>query len=103
MHVCCSAAVVAWEDTLERGAAVCVGGLETAEEGVVEVGEIVFVAVAGADDAAVDAGCVAVPEIPHEVFDGLAGGNIEELGVDYDVDSRLGFDDVGADVFTGDI
>jgi hypothetical protein len=77
--------------------------LETAEEGVVEIGEIVFVAVAGADDAAVDAGGVAVPKVPHEVFDGLAGGDVEELGVDYDVDSGLGFDDVGADVFTRDI
>lgn len=50
MHVCSAAAIVAGEDGGELGDTVSVGGLQTAQEGVVEVGGVVVVAVAIADD-----------------------------------------------------
>lgn len=103
VNVCCAAGVVAGEDGGELRDAVFVGGLQAAEVGGVDVGGICGVAVPFRDDAAVDAGRVAVPDVGCEVDDGEAGRDIDELQVDDYFDSRLVVSNIRADVLSLDV
>jgi hypothetical protein len=95
--------VVAREDGLELGDAVGVGGLDAAQPGVVEVGQVVRVAVASSDDAAVHAGRVAVPDLKVHIRDRVAGGYVDDLVVHQERHADLVFGDVFADVLAGDV
>ena len=98
VHVRGAAGIMTREDTLELRDAISVRGLQSSQKRAIEICRVVFVAIAGTDDAAVDAGGVAVPEIPHEVRDGVAGVDVDELGIDDNIEAGFGFGDVGADV-----
>lgn len=95
--------VVAGEDGLELGDTVGVGLLDTAEPGLVDVGLVGGVTVAGGDDAGVDTGGVAVPHLEVDVGDGLASVNVDDLVVKDDVDTLLLLDDVAADILARDV
>lgn len=64
--------VVTGDDGLELSYAVDVGGLDAAEEGVLDVGHIVLVAVTRGGDSRVDTSGVAVPEVNEDGGDRLA-------------------------------
>lgn len=98
--MCCAAGIVAWEDGLELDYAVGIGFLDAPEEGRVEVGCVVCVAVTGCDETRVDARAVAVPDIPPQARDWLAGCHVHELCFDDNWDAGLGLADVGADVLS---
>lgn len=103
MHVCCAAGVMAGEDGGELRNTVFVSGLQAAEVSGVDVGGVGGVAVAFRDDAAVDAGGVAVPDVGCEVDDWEAGRDVDELQVNDYFDARLVVSDVRADVFSLDV
>lgn len=84
-----AAGVVARDDGLELDHTVDVGLLEAAEEGLVEVGGVVGVAVAGGYDAGVDACGVAVPGVDVNGRDGLAGRGVDELDVEVEGNTGL--------------
>jgi hypothetical protein len=94
---------VAGEDGGELRDAVIVGGLQAAEVGGVDVGGVGGVAVSLRDDAAVDAGGVAVPDVGCQVDDGEAGRDVDELQVEDYFDTWLGLSDVGADILSFDV
>ena len=98
-----SSRVVAREDGLELGDAVGVGGLDAAQPGVVEVGQVARVAVAASDYAAVYAGRVAVPDLKVHVRDWVAGRYVNDLVVHQEGHAGLVFGDVLADVLAGDV
>lgn len=95
--------VVAREDGFELGDAVGVSQLDAAQEGRVKVGRVGAVAVAVGDDAPVDAGGVAVPNLDVEVGDRVARRDVDDLVVEEEGDAGLGLDDVLADVLAGDV
>ena len=82
VDVRCARGVVAWEEGGELSYALGVCGLETAQEGGVYVCGVGGVAVAGGDDARVDAGAVAVPDFDDGVWDGVTGRDVDDLGVE---------------------
>lgn len=94
---------MAGEDGGELRDAVFVGSLQAAEKGGVDVGGVGGVAVPFRDDACVDTGGVAVPDVGCEVDDGEAGRNVDELQIDDYFDTWLVLSDVRADVFSLDI
>lgn len=94
-------AIMARKDRLKRDYAIRVALLDAAQERSVDVGGVGGVAVAVFYDARVDACAVAVPDVPPDPLDGLAGRYVKELAFDYDGHARLGFAKVGPDEFTG--
>lgn len=70
MHVGSTSSIMAREYRVHPDYTELVGRLDSAEEGGVEVGSVVGVAVAGGHDAGVHAGAVAVPEFYVGVRDG---------------------------------
>jgi hypothetical protein len=98
-----AAGVVAREGGFEGCHAVGVCLLDAAEEGRVEVGFVVGVAVAVCYDAGVDAGAVAVPDLDVDVRDGLAGVDVDDLVVEGDVDAGFVVGDVLSDEFASNI
>lgn len=120
-----AAGVVARENSFEARDAVGGGWLHAAQEGGVDVGEVVCVAVAGLDHAGVDACCVAVPglsllegvfkdwqllrgegeeipEIPIDVGQGLTSLDIQELCFKNDGYTCLPFLQIIADLLAPD-
>jgi len=96
--------IMTWEESGELCYAEGIGGLETAQERLVDVGRVRGAdAVGGGDDPGVDAGAVAVPDFDHGVSDGVAGCHVNDLGVKYQFDTFLVLDYVLADVFSADI
>jgi hypothetical protein len=79
VYVCCAAGVVTGEDRGELDNAIIISGLETTEEGGVKVGGVAGVAVPFRDNAGVDTGGVAVPDVSCEVDDGEACRDVDEL------------------------
>jgi hypothetical protein len=94
---------VAREGGFEGCYAVGVCLLDAAEEGCVEVGFVVGVAVAVCYDAGVNAGAVAVPDLDVDVRDGLAGVDVDDLVVEGDVDAGFVVGDVLSDEFASNI
>lgn len=96
--------IMTWEESSELRHAEGIGGLETAQKRVVDVGWVGGAdAVGGGDNSGVDAGAVAVPDFDHGVGDGVAGCHVNELGVEYQFDTFLILDNLLADVFSADI
>lgn len=95
-----SAGVVTGEHGLELRDTVGVGLLNTTQEGLIEVRVIIAVTVHGALNAGVNAGGVAVPHIPVEILDGLAGLNVDELTIHDDRDTGFTVTDIRPDQFT---
>lgn len=89
--------VVTREQSLELSNTVRVGLLNTAQESLVQVGGIVAVAVHGALNSRVDTSGIAVPHIPVEVLDRLAGVDVNELAIENDRNSSLSIADIGTD------
>ena len=87
--MCRAPSVVSWECGGELSNSIRVGGGQAAEEGFIEVGLVGGVTVAAGDNSRVDAGGVAVPDIPGELWDRLAAVNFDELGVENEVDTSL--------------
>lgn len=100
MDVSSAAIVVTGEHSLELCHTIGIGLLNTAQEGLVEVGSIVAVTVHATLNTRVDTGGVAVPDIPVEVLDRFAGVDIDELSVENDRDSILTVPNVRADELT---
>jgi hypothetical protein len=97
VNVGSTARVMAREQSLELGNAVRVGLLDTTQEGFVQVCGVIAVAVHVALDSRVDASGVAVPYVPVQVLDWLAGVDVDELAVDNDWDTSLAIAYVVAD------
>lgn len=98
-----AAGVVAREEGVEGGDALLVGGLQAAEEGLVEHRGVLRVAVAGVGCPGVDARGVAAEDLEVGADDGLAGLHVDDLEVVVHGDALLVVDEVLADVFTGDV
>jgi hypothetical protein len=98
-----AAEVVAREESLELGNAVLVGRLDAASPGLVDVVDVVDVAVAGVDDTRVDAGRVGVPDLEVQLRDRLARVNVDELVVNDEGDALLSLDYVATNSFAADI
>lgn len=100
MSVSCATSIVPWEESGELSDTIGVGGLETAEEGVVQVRGIQGTdSISAGDNAGVDTGGVAVPDFEDGVGDGLAGLDVENLGVENHGNTFLVFADVLTDEF----
>jgi len=95
--------VMTWEESSKLRYAEGIGGLETAQERVVDVGRVGGADAVGGDNPGVDAGAVAVPDFDHGVGDRVAGCHVNDLGVKYQFDTFLILDYVLADVFSADI
>lgn len=102
VDVSSTAAVVTGEDRLKGSDAVLVGLLETTESHVVKVGDIVAISVAVILHTRVDTGGVAVPDVPPELGDRLAGVDVDELSVHVVHNTGLVIDDVLAVVLALD-
>lgn len=98
-----AAGVVAREEGVEGGDALLVGGLEAAEEGLVEDRGVLRVAVAGVGGSGVDSGRVAAEDLEVGADDGLAGVHVDDLEVVVDGDALLVVDEVLTDVLAGDV
>ena len=92
-----TAGVVTGEQSLELGHAVRVRFLNAAQERLVEVRGVVAIAVHRALNARVHTGGVAVPHIPVQILDWLAGVDVDELAVEDEWDSGLAIAHVGSD------
>lgn len=103
VDVWCTAGVMAWNDAFELDDSVDVCLLQTAEEGVVEVGGVVGVAVAGGCYAGVDSCCIAVPGVDVDGWDGGAVGCVDELDVEEEWDAFLVLGHIVANQFAIDI
>lgn len=84
--------VVAGEDGLVADNTPFITGLNTTQESLVQVGLVVGVSVTACDNAGVDTGGVAVPEVGVDVWDGVAGVDIDQLDVEIQGHTRLVFD-----------
>lgn len=100
VNVGSAAGVVTGENGLELGHAIGVGLLDSTEEGLVEVGGIITVAVHRALDTRVDTSSVAVPDIPVQVLDRLAGVDVNELAIHDEGNTSLAIRDILADELT---
>lgn len=98
-----TAGVVAREEGVEGGDALLVGGLQAAEEGLVEHRRVLCVAVAGVGCSRVDAGGVAAEDLEVGADDGLAGLQVDDLEVVVDGDTLLVVDEILTDVLAGDV
>lgn len=87
------------EQSSELRYAFIIGGLEAAEEGVVDVGRVARVAVSGCYDAGVDASAIASPNFDHGARDGVTGFHVDDLGVEDEFHALLGFGEILADIF----
>ena len=76
----------------ERGGSI----VHAAEEGSFKAG------LSGGADAAVHAGCVALPDVDEEVWRGLAVLGVYEGDLEMQGDAAVALDDVGADLFALD-
>ena len=92
-----AAGVVAREQGIELDDTVLVGLGDAAEEGLVDVGRIVGVAIAAGNDTRVNTSRVAVPELEVDLGDGLAGVDVDDLDVKVQRHSLLVLGDVAAD------
>lgn len=95
--------VVAGEEGQELSHTLLVSRLKTAQESVVEVGCVAAVTVTGCDDSRVNTGGVAVPDLDHRIWDRLAGCNVDDLGVENEVDTFLCLTDVLPDILSSNI
>lgn len=84
-----AASVVARELGDEGDKPVLVRGVESAVEGVVDVGGVIVVSGTLGDHARVDAREVSVPEVDVEVVDYRAGVDVDELQIEVEVETRL--------------
>lgn len=98
-----TAGIVTGEDGLHVDNTVLVTGLDTAEPGSVEVGSVRGVTVAAGNNAGVDTGGVAVPEIGVDSLQGLTGVCIDQLDVHVERDALLVLDDILPDELAGNI
>lgn len=89
VNVSGTAGVVTREGGFELDDTVDVGLLQSAVEGVVEVGSVVGVSVSAGGNARVDASAVAVPGIDVDGGCRGAGGGVDELDIDEERDTGL--------------
>lgn len=92
-----TAGVVTGEQSLELGHAVRVRFLNAAQERLVEVRGVVAIAVHRALNARVHTSGIAVPHVPVQILDWLAGVDVDELAVKNERDSGLAIANVGSD------
>lgn len=102
MNMICSARIMTWKYGLKLNDPIRVSLLDAAEEGSVEVGGVVFVAISAGDDSGVDPGTVAIPDVPIEVGEGLASFDIDKLAVDDDRDAKLSISEILTDELSFD-
>lgn len=88
------------EKSLELHHAALVAQLNTAEHRVVNVSEIIRVAVAALNNTAVHAGGIAVPDLSKDLGDGLACIDVDNLDVQGQRNTGLFIDNVLANQFT---
>jgi hypothetical protein len=98
-----TACVVTREDGLVLGDTVDVRLHDSAQEGVVQVGEIVTVTVAGGGNTGVYASGIAVPNVHVDSRDRGASAGINELDVEVQRDTRLAISNVATDQLAIDV
>ena len=98
-----TAGVVTGDDGLVLSHAVCVGLNDSAQESVVEVGQIVTVAVAGSCHTAVYACRITVPKVHVDSRDRLARAGVNELNVEIERNTLLAIGNVTTDELSIDI
>lgn len=84
-----SACVVTWVEGSELCYTVAIGRLQTTAVGGIDVACIGAVSVSSCDDAAIDTGGVGIPEIDHDIWDRFAGGYINDLKVEDEINALL--------------
>lgn len=94
---------MAGDKSLESGNAFGIGSSNTAEESGVDIGAVRAVTVSRSDNAGVDTGGVAVPEVEVDVWNRLAGVDINDLDVDGHGHTLLRLGNVLTDEFTRDV
>ena len=103
VYMGCSSRVVTGEDTLILDDTIRVSGLQSTEKGLVDVRFVGGIAIASRYHTGIDTSGIAVPNIGGEIFDGLAGIDVDELEVPCDGDTGLGLSDVAADILSLDV
>ena len=98
-----TAGVVTGDDGLVLSHAVCVGLNDSAQESVVEVGQIVTVAVAGSCHTAVYACRITVPKVHVDSRDRLASAGANGLNVKVERDTFLAVRDVAPNELAIDV
>lgn len=98
MSVNCAAFIMAWEYGFEGGDAIGVSSLNTTEESRVPSNII-----AVSYNAGVVASGVAVPDIDVDIWDGLAGGNVDVLNFEVKGDTGLAFSNILANEFSSNV
>lgn len=94
---------MARNDGFESGNAVRIGFCDPAKEGRVDVARVGRVAVATGDNARVYASGIAVPVVYVDIWDRLAGVDIDDLDVDGQRHTLLVLGDVFADILALDV
>jgi hypothetical protein len=92
-----TAGVVAGENGLVLGDAVDVGLDDSSQESVIEVGEVVAIAVAGTCDTCVHACRITMPKIHVDSRDRLARAGVDQLNVEVERYTLLTISDVATD------
>lgn len=95
--------VVTREESLELCDSFIIGGLETSEEGGVDVSSISGISISSGDNTTVNTSGVAGPDFDHSVGDGVAGGHVNYLGVEDEVNALLVFGIVCSDILARDV
>ena len=98
-----SAGVMAGKDGLELGHTITVGLLDPPKPRVVDVAAVGAVAVAGGNNAGVHPSGVAMPHLEVDIRNWIAGVDVDHLIVKDHVHTFLTFDDIFADVLSGNI
>lgn len=94
---------MAGNNRLESGNALGIGSSDTAEESRVDIDAVRAVTVSRGDNTGVNAGGVAVPEVDVDVWNRLAGVDVDDLDVHGHGHTLLSLGNVLTDEFTGDV
>jgi hypothetical protein len=100
MHMSCATVIVTRENGLELSHAIRVRRLKTSQSGVIEVAGIISIAIAVVLDSGVDTSRVAVPNVPVEINNWLAGVDVDKLSIHHHWNTRFIIDQVGPNQFS---
>ena len=103
MDMGCSTSVMTWEEGFELSNTIPISWLYATAPGLVNIRFVVEVAIALINNTRVYTSRVAVPDFEVKLRDGLTSIDIDNLVVQYKVDTFLILLDVPTDRFTADV
>lgn len=88
---------------IEGGNTLRVGLDDTTEKGCVDVASNRGISITARDDARVDTSSIAAPQVDVNVGDWIAGVGVDDLNIESQRNTVLGFSDVATDIFALDV